>query len=220
VECAKKVIIRRGGKPVTRPLSSFTLVAGEQDLGHVAVRSGGPVLISDADYLRSMVRTAEGQQPDVGKDELHYLLQKELGTDAALVLSWILPADWLRAFADGDSWQRSPLSTVRAIAARVDVHPNVALSALVACVEPVACRKLVELLRAFASELSDPTARLGVAPQVRLSEDGHRIRLVLELPEEQAATLVRWLFDWARTNEPMLPDADRSAWPADELIRP
>jgi hypothetical protein len=222
VDCAKSVIARRSGVPARSERSSFVVIGDRQGLGNVAIRSGGPVLISDGDYLNAMIKTVEGHASHVGQDELHRLLRRELGAGAALQLSFILPPDWLKNFAEEGVWQQSPLRTVRAIAVRVDVEPNVKVNALIACVEATACRKVSQLLRGLGSNLGPlAVGKLGLVPeQVRISDDEHQIRLSLELTQDQATSFARRLLDWARTNEPDLGAMDSGAWPADELIRP
>lgn len=204
VDCAARVVARRGGDPVKSVLDSFTLVRDRRGgSGEIAARDGGPVVLGDGRYLREMIDAAEGKTPSLLGDEAHSALQRALGPRGAAMASFVAPPDWLERFVDPELRQRSALASVRAGAVRLDLSPDWALELLLACPDAAECKKLGDWLERLFADLrqgaarelgSDPLARVEVttethAARARLLLDRARTlrlfqRLVLEAPDD------------------------------------
>jgi hypothetical protein len=86
VECARKIILARGGTPIAGRSQSFRSIRDSgSSAGEIAVRADGPLLFGGGPYLQEMMRAAEAT-PKPGSNAAHVALRKSLaGFDAVRV---------------------------------------------------------------------------------------------------------------------------------------
>ncbi len=145
--CARAVITKRGGTPVTTRLGSFTSVRDRsRQGGEIATRPGGPTLLAGGSYLRDLVDVADRAAPSLSGDPLHRALRSSVDAHTAIIASAVLQSNWLEQALGTGLVRASPLSRVRAIVLGVDVAPRVTLRAVVGCDNHAACHDIAELL--------------------------------------------------------------------------
>ena len=143
LECATRVIEKRGGEPTRSQLGSFFTVRDRRRPdGELAVREGGPVLLGGGHYLRDMVDAVEGRVPTLLGDERHSVLRTAVGGRGAVLVTWIARPDWLERWVGRDAVQGSPLGSVRAGALKVEVSPELEATLLLTCPDDPTCKKL------------------------------------------------------------------------------
>ncbi len=197
-ECASAIVAKRHGRPGLTRVGSFVTI---RDLGRtqgeIAVRDGGPVLLGDGHYLRDLIDTAEGRIDNVAHDETHESLRKSVG-DGAVVASWVVPPGWMERVTDSQLVRLSPLSSLRAVALRVNVTPKVNVLAMLGCSSDAACGDLAGVLDSLRRDLS-PAIRheLGQDPlqEAKISTAGRVVTVQLELEPARAAALLGRLLD-------------------------
>jgi hypothetical protein len=161
--CAHRMIEARGGQVTRTQVGSFIAVRDRSGRGgEVAIREGGPLLLSEGRFLRDMVDTAEGRQPSVLANKLHQNLRRRVGEDAAIVGSWRLPRDWVERLVGPITEGRTPLTTLVAAALRIDLSTLVQVKALLVCTNAKECQEVATYLRDLRTEVGPLlTARLG-----------------------------------------------------------
>ncbi len=195
-DCATAIVRLHGGDPVRATLGSFVAVRDRDGAseGEVAVRDGGPVLLSGGRYLRDMIDTTEGRTPSLRSEARHRALREAVGFDAALVATWIAPAEGdalVEAITDAPA---DELDHVRAVAARLRLAPRLDLRVLLWCDAEAPCRDLARSLDARLRDASAPVAQawLGFDPgqRARVTADGDRVTLAVTLEPDEAKRLV------------------------------
>jgi hypothetical protein len=87
VECARKIILARGGTPIAGRSESFRSIRDSgSSAGEIAVRADGPLLFGGGPYLQEMMRAAEGPHRP-GSNATHLALRKSLAGFEAVRLS-------------------------------------------------------------------------------------------------------------------------------------
>ena len=195
VDCAERVIHRRGGAPVRTQIGSFTVVRDRQRAAvEVAVRPD-LVLVGSGALLREMIDTADGQVAPVRSDQVHAVLRRSLGP-GLLVATLTLPRGWLSAAIEPELARRSPLAAVTTAALRVEAAPGVEATLVLGCAAAEVCGPVHELLQRSAGDLQDLLQHeLGVtleSAEVRAAERAAVISLRLS-PEQAARALSRLL---------------------------
>jgi hypothetical protein len=217
--CARAVIRRRGGVPVQTRIGSFLAVRDENGHGgEIAVRDGGPVLVGAGGYLLAMIDAADGRAPAASGDALHAALQKAIGERGALVVSAVLPADWLERWAGVELARASLLSKVRAVALRLDVAPRVEVHALVGCTATPSCNAARQLLGDLVQGWLTPRLEhaLGrrLAHPVRIRAAARDVHVDLVLTQGEAGTLLeRVLAELGAFSAPSTDSTARDAAP-------
>jgi hypothetical protein len=211
--CASKIIEARGGRPVVTQIGSFSTVrdaALDAPGGEIAVRRGGPVLLGGGAYLRAMIDSADGRTPTIRSSVAHGRLASQVGGRAARVTVVLTPeqraqlADELALTGAGDN----PAAQILAGALGVDLGPAVSLHAVIACATPPACADLgVRLKAARDARLDDYATQLvgfaSALTRVQFQPDGDLLHLRVELPAEEASTLIDRLIALRGLRHPM-----------------
>jgi hypothetical protein len=185
---------RRGGTPTRTTVGGFVSVRDRNGVseGELAVRDDGLALLSGGRYLRDMVDAAGGRLASAAGDADHRALRAAIGTDSALIATWVVPVDqpgWQVAVA---GVSESDLDHVRAAALAIRLSAAVRLRALVQCDEEAPCRRLAATLEQRLREASGPLTRLwlGFDPtRVRVDAAGKRVTLSLALTVDEARAL-------------------------------
>ena len=191
--CAGALIRRRDGTPVTTRIGSFTSVRRRSDSdGEIAVRDGGPVLLAGGRYLREMIDAADGRLPNATSDPRHRALRQNLGEDATLLATCLLPRDWLMQLADDELVRGSPLASVEQAALRVDVGTRVEATLALSCPTLIACAELTEMLRGLLESGLDPLFEdelAGMKQRLQLVASAEQVRITFWLEEGEAIQL-------------------------------
>ena len=215
VTCARRVIEARGGRPIVTPVGSFSTVrdTGAPSGSEIAVRPGGPVLLGGASTLRAMIDAADGRTPSVQTNDAHARIARQAGGRAAR-LTLVLTADQRRQIADELALAGAPAAPAASILSAglgIDLGPQVALHAVIACAAAPACAALGDRLRAARDErVEDVGARLtGIAAilqRIELTPEGEALHLRLTLPAADVAALVERLLELRERSEPPPPE--------------
>jgi len=227
VECARVIITRRGGNPVVSRLGSFVSVRDRtgHSTGEIAIREAGLVLVGGGPYLRNMIDAADGTIPSLRRDELHRTLRRAVGTDGALVATWVPPARWLERWLGLDESVDTPWAHVRAAGMKLDLTTGLGARVVLHCANPDACQQIAHALESLRSDLAVPASRAApLAAMVKRTriESAHRnVRVQLRLTADELALLLdaaRALLGWgtAPAPSPSIPSAPRP----DEVVRP
>lgn len=235
VECARKVILARGGHPTVAPQGAFTFVDDTSVAAKLALHEGGPFLLARGPWLTKMVATVEKKSPSIEANALHLELRRALGP-AAVVVTALLPAklrDRLRremnAELTGAAGNAAMAGVLAVKAAGVALVPGVAggtteLTAELRCETADACtevKKLVERKRDGWSK--DLTFRLlGIGPLIdALAIETHEatLRATTHLPADDARRLIERAIEMTaphrRASAPPVPASPRTP---DEVV--
>ena len=194
--CATASIDARGGDPVSSKLGNFSSVRDRNtEVGEIAARDGGPLILSGGSYFRTLLDAAEGNAPKLEhqdpRDAHHAELRRLVGP-GAIVATWLLGEHWFESIA-GDDAGLSPLRSLEAIAARLDLGQTLRVSALFECGDAKSAAEIQALLEQLRSSLAtiplDP-ALTALARRVAISPQDRRLRLELELNEAELRGLL------------------------------
>jgi len=196
--CAVLVIQARGGDPVSSRLGSFHSVRDRKvEGGEIAVRDGGPLIVSGGSYFRAVLDEAEGhgaRRPEHDpRDTAHAALRRTLGPGQVLA-TWLLPEHWVQQLTGEDNERLSPLQGLKVIGARLDLTREARLNALLECVDAEHAKQIAGLfdeLRGSLLTLEDSPAVTTALSHVQLVNEGARLRLSVSLtgPELDALLL-------------------------------
>lgn len=193
IDCAAKVLTRRGGTPAPSRLGEFSSIRDRARAGaEVAVRSGGPVIVGEGEYFRAMLDAADGRSATLLGDEAHTTLRDAVAGHGALGVTFVTRPGWLTRWASDDEALSAPLGAVRAGALRVDLEPSPRATLLLSCPAEPTCQELGKWAEQLIGKLRgsvepDPIAeaKLTVEPnaiRVRIAFDpGGLQKLVLGL---------------------------------------
>ncbi len=234
VECARKVILARGGHPTVAPQGAFTFVDDTSVGAKLALHEGGPFLLARGPWLTKMVDTVERKSPSIEESTLHAEIRHALGS-AAVVVTAVLPnklRDRLKremnAETTGANGNAAMAGILAVKAAGVALVPGVAggtteLTAELRCETPEACievKKVIERKREGWSK--DLTIRLlGVGPLIdALAIETHdsSLRATTRLPADEARRLIEHVIEMTtrrRASAPLAPAASRAP---DEVV--
>jgi len=232
VNCASRIIDARGGRAVTTTMGSFRSVrdaALATSGGEIAVRKGGPLLLGAGAYLRSMIDAADGRAPTIRTSVAHTFLGRAVG-EGALRVTVVLTPEQRRALSDeleSGGAAGSPAASILAGALGVKLGQTVGLHAVVSCESAAACAalagKLAETRDARAREVAlRVTGFAAVLQDIKIVPEGELVHARVELPVEQAATLLSRLLALRGMRHPM-PPPETSAPPPprpDEVVKP
>jgi hypothetical protein len=198
--CAEQTLLKRKGRPVRTTIGSFVTVRDQRGpSGEVAVRDGGPLVISNGRYLREILESAEGKprtatELERTRDALHAELRNSFGRDAPVIATITLPGGWLeRMLADREA-RLSPLSELRSAALRVEpAGDGFVLEALLTHGSPEAASQvealLTELAAAFRPWL-EQHAGARVAGQLSAERSLAQLKFSVHLTREELERLL------------------------------
>jgi hypothetical protein len=192
--CVARVIGRRGGTPVETRFGELVSIRDQRNPGaEVAVRAGGPVLVGEGAYFRSMLDAAEGRSPTLLGDQAHATLRRALDGAGAATLTFVARPGWLERWLSEDQPMDTPLADVRAGALSLEVTPNLGVTLLLSCPAEAQCEKLAGWLAARVGDARERLrTELGADPvtSLKVRAEPHAARLQLSL---DAATTQRLL---------------------------
>ncbi len=236
VECAKKVISARGGRPTVAPQGAFTFVDDTTVGAKLALHEGGPFLLARGPWLTKMVATVEKTNPSIEGSPQHLELRRALGP-AALVITALLPSKLrdrlkhdMNAELTGANGNQAMAGVLAVKGAGVALVPGVAggtteLTVELRCETADACtevKKLVERKRdGWSKDLS--FRLLGMGPLIdALAIETHEATLhaTTHLPADDARRLLEQVIEMTtphrrESSAPPLPGAPR---PPDEVV--
>lgn len=194
LECASRLLRARSGEPTPSRSGAFQCLRDRKGQGELAVRDGGPLILSGGGYFRALLERATGAPPESGSREaLHVALRRELGS-APLQLSWVLPAGWLETWLEDPAVKSSPLADVRAVSLSGALDDVISLAATIRAENQSSAARIESFLdnaRVDFSGFIDAYLGPGAAQQIRISRSGPRIELTLRLATRSLAA--RWL---------------------------
>jgi len=226
-ECARAVIARRGGAPIVSQVGTFVSVRDRtgKSTGEIAVREPGLVLVGGGAYLRNMVDAADGRIPSLLGDELHRALRRGVGTDGAVVATWVPPAGWLERWLRLDESANTPWTHVRAAGLKLDLSAGLGARMVVGCATPEACRQIADALENLRNDVAAPesgaTPLTAMVQRTRIESAPREVRLQVSLTPGELALLLdaaRTLLGWSTVPAPIVATA--SAPRPDEIVRP
>ncbi len=215
LDCAARVIQKRGGQPVTVPMGSFRAVhdGASSSGGEIAVRKGGPLLLGGGAYLRAMIEAAEGKTPTIRASKAHAALIGAVG-DGSLRLTFVLSPEQRRALAEG--LERA--SSVLAGGLALTLGPVVKVHAVLECPSAEACadvaHSLVSAKQTRAADLGTRIAGFGpVLERLSIEAEGAMVHARVDVSPEEAATLIDMAVKLGGFRHPMPSDTSESPRP-------
>ena len=148
IRCARGSIGARGGAATLSSREGFAVVSDRtlsETAAQVAVRDNGLVLLGRAAPLARMMAVANGSAPSAAIEGDHARMRSELGGDPDILLTAVLSPtvrQQIRQAADGAP---TPLVSLLAVAASLELGPNARLRILAFCEQPLACQDTGEL---------------------------------------------------------------------------
>jgi hypothetical protein len=209
LECAARVIQRRGGRPVTVPIGSFQAVHDGASAagGEIAVRKGGPLLLGGGAYLRAMIEAAEGKTPAIKTSKAHAALIAAVG-DGSIRLTFVLSPEQRAALA-GDL---DRAASILAGGIAVTLGPVVKVHAVLECPSADACadvaRSLTSAKQSRAADLGTRIAGFGaVLDRLSVEPEGAMVHARVDVSPDEAATLIDMAMKLGGFRHPMPSDA-------------
>jgi hypothetical protein len=194
LECARRLLSARSGEPTQSRQGTFQCLRDQRGRGQLAVRDGGPLILSGGSYFRTLLARAEGGPTQNGpREERHSTLRRELGP-APFLLTWLLPAGWLEAWLEDPDVKSSPLSDVRSVSVRGELNDLVMLGAVIEADNDASAARIEGFLRAAQidfQESIDAYLGPGASQQIRVARRGPRVELSLRVGTRALAA--RWL---------------------------
>ncbi len=213
LQCARSSIGARGAVALESSADSFTLIS-DPTLGagaaNVAVRDGGPVLLGPPSSVARMIATAAGRVPSAAAAGDHAQMRSDLQAQAAdVVLTARVSAGMRVRIREAAGGEITPLGSVLAVAAAMDLGPQARLRAIVYCEQAAACADLAQVIGQRRDEVRGSVAmRLaGVASlldSVRVQARGERLALGAEAPVDEIVTVIERVWRWT---DALGPDA-------------
>jgi hypothetical protein len=205
MRCARAAIVARKGVVTTSSSAGFTLIA-DQTLGtgsaSIAMRDRDLVLLGRGGPLARMIAVVSGQEQSAATQGDHARMRQQMGVDSAdVVLTAVIGAalrDQIRAAAGNDP---TPLASVLALSAVVQLGLQARLRVLFWCDSPLACRQLSDLVQARRDEVRGSVSlRLaGIASLLETANSqalGNQMLLSAEAPADQIVTVVQRIWRW------------------------
>jgi hypothetical protein len=197
MRCASASISRRGGDPVSSELGAFSSVRDRTAAGgEVAARDGGPLIVGGGSYFRELLDAAEGKGQKLEhqdpRDARHAALRQTLGA-GTIVATWLLAEGWFERVSGADSARLSPLGSLKAIGARLDVSHELGVSVLLECADAAgvsAIETLLDQLRSSLGSVALDPALHGIAQRISARHDGARLRLDVTLTDTELLVLL------------------------------
>jgi len=196
LRCASAAISARGGEMVRAKLGSFEWVRERRaGSGSIAAKDG-LLIVSGGSYFRDLLGSAE-TTPRAGgpqvQDARHAELRAALGP-GPLIATWLLGEGWFERATGGEINARlSPLSTLKTFGARIEVGHTAQLLVLLDCADSEGATRMSSLLGELSTSLKaiplDPRLS-GIAARIKVSQSGARLKLALELNEDDLAPVL------------------------------
>lgn len=185
LRCARALTLGRQGDPVLSALGSFATLRDRRAEGELAVRDGGPLILSGGTYFRELVDRAQGLVPAEPSllEQLHRALRTESG-GAPLRLSWVLKPGWLEQWLGDAELGASALGEIRAVSANAQLAERLVVRAVITTQSVGSTLPVEQTLRS----LLDPLTRaleLELGPgqvQQTITRDKERVRLQVSAP--------------------------------------
>jgi hypothetical protein len=205
LRCTRAAIASRGGVVTTSSSEGFTLLS-DQTLGSgaasIAMRDRDLVLLGRPAPLARMIAVVGEREESSATQGDHAHMREQLGIDAAdVVLTAFVSAavrERIRSAAGGEP---TPLTSVLAVAAAVELGNRARVRAIVWCDSPLACQQLADVLQARRDEVrSSVSLRLtGVASLLqtaRFQANDHQVLVTADAPAEEIVAVVQRIWRW------------------------
>jgi len=212
--CASKVIEARGGRPIVTSVGSFRTVRDATMVlsgAEIAVKKGGPILLGAGAYLRAMIDAADGRVPSIRSSVAHARLTEQV-RGATLRATIVLTPKQREDLAQNLADQGGPRSAGAIVAGAlgVAVGPTVAIHGVIACADVASCAEVATLLQKTRDRrAADVATRIvgfsHILEAIQIQAEGETIQISVELPVDEAATLLERLLVLRGVRHPMPP---------------
>jgi hypothetical protein len=156
VACAAELVTARGGEVARSRLNDFDVVRDRRGDGELAVRDGGPLILSGGNFFRELVERAAvlGERKRASEEEdvrarLHAALRTRAG-EAPLLATWVLAPGWLERWLAEPQFAASPLARVRTVVVRGEADQRLRIRTELSVEDDASA----EQLRVFAGQLA------------------------------------------------------------------
>jgi hypothetical protein len=189
-DCAVKVLSTRGASPTRAPRGRYTVVRapGRADLGELAVRDDGVVLLAGGSVFGDLLDAAEDRTLTLATEPTHQSLRRSLGP-AAILGSVVLGTGWITRFSDEPDAEASPLAALRAVGLRVDVAPAPRVRLRLLAESASGSAPIARFVEGLRDELGPELERLFGAPLARratVTVDADAVDVALTLSDAEA----------------------------------
>jgi hypothetical protein len=184
VDCAEKVLRKRGGQPVVGRVGAFsTLHDAQRPLGEVGVRQDGLLVLSGGAYFRAVLDAASGirQSSETARlrDQLHAQLRRSLG-----------PGQLQLTLVPGDDFV---FPGVHAMGLGLNVVGRDAeLKGIVGCDTAVACGETKGALERTLRQLATVSGLPGLGGSM-IQQRERELQAAMRLPTHDLKSLLRQL---------------------------
>ncbi len=162
--------------------------------GELATKDG-LLIVSGGSYFRELLDAADGNAParehEAGRDARHAALRRTLGS-GDIVATWLLSDGWFERVSGDSSARLSPLSSLKALAARLIVGEDVRVSVLLECADADGAQRIATLIgdmRTSLGSLARAPALSDAARRIELGPLGAELRLSLTLSQDELGAL-------------------------------
>ncbi|HEY8943729.1 MAG TPA: hypothetical protein VIM73_05680 [Polyangiaceae bacterium] len=153
--CAAELVTARGGEVALSRLNDFDVVRDRRGGGELAIRDGGPLILSGGTFFRELVervavlgeRKRASEEEDV-RARLHAALRARAG-EAPLLATWVLAPGWLERWLAEPQFAASPLARIRTVVVRGEADQRLRIRAELSVEDDASA----EQLRVFAGQL-------------------------------------------------------------------
>jgi hypothetical protein len=184
IACAEAMIRARGGVPERSRIGSFVTLrdtALDAPRGALAVRDGGPILLSEPAPLRAMVETVDRRTSSLFDDPLHAALRRRQAGRPVLLATLVLEPGWPERWGVPEL-SDSPLAATRTLSLGFELRPNPTARIIVDCADRIRCEKLATWLEDTWKRLRELAARLELPMGERLEFRAGQDHVALSAP--------------------------------------
>lgn len=227
IQCASRLIEKRGGEAKVERVAGFALVHDAKGMmsDQIALQEGGPVWLGERGFIDYALGERQGASSSI-LDTAHASLRQELGD--GLIRATMVVSDELRNKARAERGALDlPALEIESIGAVVSTGRALELRGIARCQTIAACASLADSLRENleAQKGTSASAFLGLLNHLRIEARGKRLVMSFELSEEDASRTLSRFITWRALvhklsrldEEPRVPPRLR-AMPADEII--
>lgn len=191
--CAETLMVARGARPVRTEVGSFSVLrerGAERGGGELAIRDGGPLILSGGAYFRELIErgTAPSAASAAPRAAQHLALRAAVGR-APLVLSWVLPPGWLERWLDDPQVAASPLANIRTIALRAEAADALRVVAIATATDMGAAIRIQRFARRTLDDLATNGDGQGAA-RWAVAREAERVTLTLNLGRRELDALL------------------------------
>lgn len=191
--CAEKLVKKRGGHPLPGSAGVFRTLWDGAGPGRLAVRDGGPLILSGGDYFQDLLGRASGTIPvDEGvREKLHAALRRRLGP-APFLMTWVPERGWLAGWLGDPELEHSALSETRVLGLTARPGPSVELLLLLGAEGEPGAQRIADFVEEARSHPGALSTLLGpdLSHELSVRRDRDAVLLKLSLPASRLFDLV------------------------------